>query len=159
MLTLVLGGHAQGKLKAALSGYYNQPVLNDEEVSKLLETENLLYMDETNWEIGIEGRELLVINHLHLIAKAFVKRALSEEDQNSLNLEEQLTEELLSWVNLQLADSNNAIVIADEIGNGIVPMEREARLLREVLGRVLIVLAKQADCVERVVCQISQKIK
>lgn len=159
MLKLVLGGHAQGKLKAALSVYYSREVYSDEAVAELLSTENLLYMDERNWEIGIEGRELLVINHLHLIAKEYIQKVLSDTSGEQTNLEKRLTEELLHWVRLQLEHSENAIVIADEIGNGIVPMEKEARLLREVLGRVMIELAKQADSVERVVCQIPQKIK
>lgn len=51
------------------------------------------------------------------------------------------------------------IIISDEIGNGIVPMEKTERVYRERLGRILIELADKAEEVERVICGIGQKIK
>lgn len=53
----------------------------------------------------------------------------------------------------------DCILICDEIGNGIVPMEAEERTYRECTGRILEGLAAQADEVVRVVCGIGQKIK
>ena len=53
----------------------------------------------------------------------------------------------------------DCILICDEIGNGIVPMEAEERTYRERTGRILEQLAAQADEVVRVVCGIGQKIK
>ena len=53
----------------------------------------------------------------------------------------------------------DCILICDEIGNGIVPMEAEERIYRERTGRILEQLAAQADEVVRVVCGIGQKIK
>lgn len=51
------------------------------------------------------------------------------------------------------------ILICDEVGNGIVPIEKSERDYRECVGRVLCVLAKEADRVERVHCGIGQVIK
>ena len=51
------------------------------------------------------------------------------------------------------------IVICDEIGNGIVPMEPFEREYRERLGRYLNKLAREAVSVERVFCGIGQRIK
>ena len=48
----------------------------------------------------------------------------------------------------------DCILICDEIGNGIVPMEAEERTYRERTGRILEQLAAQADEVVRVVCGI-----
>lgn len=49
--------------------------------------------------------------------------------------------------------------ICNEIGNGIVPMDPEERLWREVTGRVLIHLAREADHFERVIAGMGQVIK
>ena len=53
----------------------------------------------------------------------------------------------------------DCIIISDEVGNGIVPMEQEERAYRERLGRILIELAARAERVERVICGIGQRIK
>lgn len=53
----------------------------------------------------------------------------------------------------------DCILISDEIGNGIVPLEAGEREYRERLGRILVELAKRADSVERVFCGIGQRIK
>ncbi len=51
------------------------------------------------------------------------------------------------------------VVISNEIGMGIVPMEKEEREYRELTGRVLCLLAEKADSVERIICKIPMKIK
>ena len=91
---------------------------------------------------GTGGKNIL-IDHLHL----WVKKQL-EEQQNP----EQRLDEFLK----QCPD---CILISDEIGNGIVPMDAFEREYREKTGRILIELAKQADEVVRVVCGIGQKLK
>lgn len=53
----------------------------------------------------------------------------------------------------------DCILISDEIGNGIVPLEAGEREYRERLGRMLVEIAKRADSVERVFCGIGQRIK
>lgn len=56
---------------------------------------------------------------------------------------------------------NDAVlaVISDEVGCGIVPMDRDERAFREANGRVNCLLAEEADEVYRVVAGIFQKIK
>ena len=58
-----------------------------------------------------------------------------------------------------LNDSRDCILISDEIGNGIIPLNAFEREYRERMGRILILLAKRAEEVERVICGIGQKIK
>lgn len=61
---------------------------------------------------------------------------------------------------MQFAEKNkDTIVIADEIGNGIVPFDAFEREYREQTGRAEILLAKKADEVVRIICGIGQKIK
>lgn len=58
-----------------------------------------------------------------------------------------------------LEQNPQCIIISDEVGNGIVPMEAFEREYRENVGRLLIMLAGRAESVERVICGIGQKIK
>lgn len=53
----------------------------------------------------------------------------------------------------------NLVVICDEIGNGIVPMEAFEREYRERLGRYLCSIAAEAITVERIICGIGSKLK
>ena len=51
------------------------------------------------------------------------------------------------------------ILVCDEIGNGIVPIDAFERTYREQTGKILIRLAQEADEVVRVLCGIGQRIK
>ncbi|HCT64777.1 MAG TPA: cobalamin biosynthesis protein CobU [Lachnospiraceae bacterium] len=51
------------------------------------------------------------------------------------------------------------IIICDEIGNGIVPMDSFERQWREECGRCCTALAKKADTVTRIFCSLPTKIK
>ena len=60
----------------------------------------------------------------------------------------------------QLAGRDSEIILcADEIGMGIVPMDRKERDFRESCGRTLCLAAQMADEVWRVICGIGEKIK
>ena len=51
------------------------------------------------------------------------------------------------------------IVIATEIGGGVVPMDADARAQREAAGRLSCLLAERADTVVRVCCGLPQLLK
>ena len=51
------------------------------------------------------------------------------------------------------------IIIVDEVGSGIVPMDPSERQWREAVGRAACFLAERAESVERVVCGYGVKIK
>ena len=53
----------------------------------------------------------------------------------------------------------DAIVIANEVGAGVVPMAAEDRAFREAVGRALCIIAQEAQCVTRCVCGIGRRIK
>ena len=53
----------------------------------------------------------------------------------------------------------DAVVITDEIGCGVVPMDRNDRIWREAAGRALCVIAQKAETVIRVTCGIGVRIK
>lgn len=60
-----------------------------------------------------------------------------------------------------LADelARNQIVIATEVGGGVVPIEAEERRRREAAGRLDCLLALRADTVIRVCCGLPQCLK
>ena len=87
--------------------------------------------------------EITVINHFH----RWVKRCLAEGGCPERE------------VQLFVERCKNCIMISDEIGNGIVPVEVFEREYRERTGRILVDLAREAEEVERVLCGIGQKIK
>lgn len=60
----------------------------------------------------------------------------------------------------ELYEANpDVIVVCNEIGYGIHPLDREERLWREQTGRALCVIAEHSDSVTRVSCGIGQRIK
>ncbi len=63
--------------------------------------------------------------------------------------EQLMTEKLLS----------KSVVICNEVGSGIIPVDKHERENRETIGRVCINLAQNADKVVRIVCGIPTAIK
>ena len=55
--------------------------------------------------------------------------------------------------------NHNITIVCDEVGCGVVPLEKEERIWRERVGRVCVELAQRATCVVRVVCGIPTIIK
>ncbi len=88
-------------------------------------------------------KETIIINHLHLWIKNCMLEGRCPE------------EEILSF----LDSCQDCIIISDEVGNGIVPINAFEREYRERVGKILIQVAERAEEVERVICKIGQKIK
>lgn len=51
------------------------------------------------------------------------------------------------------------VVICNEVGSGVIPVERAERAGREATGRLCVLLAQRADCVVRMVSGIPTVIK
>lgn len=83
-----------------------------------------------------------VVVNFHLLIKNLMEKG-GDPDQ--------YTEEFLA--------KNPQIVTLDEVGCGIVPMEKEDRDYREAVGRAGQRLAMQAETVYRVICGIPVRIK
>lgn len=84
-------------------------------------------------------------NGLHLFVKEKLENNLSEE---------QILDEIH-----KKTDEGHWVLISDELGNGIVPIDEKDTKWREVTGRILILLAKEADEVYRVLLGMGQRIK
>lgn len=92
-------------------------------------------------EYAKEGDE--IINHYHKKVREQMEAGL-----NPLEEAEKLVEE-----------SKEAIIISDEVGYGLVPMDAFEREYREMVGRVNCYLAEHAEQVIRIVCGIGTRIK
>ena len=84
-----------------------------------------------------------ILNNFHEI----IKRRLRNE------------EEITQFVQQLIRDNPEIIIIVNEIGCGLVPMDSFERNYRETTGRMCCELAKQAKQVYRVVCGIGRMIK
>jgi adenosylcobinamide kinase/adenosylcobinamide-phosphate guanylyltransferase len=84
-----------------------------------------------------------VCNHFHLLVGRLLK-------------EEKLTD---SFVEQLLNDNPEIVIICDEVGSGIVPIEKDERIYRETVGRVLCSLAQRSVHMERILCGLGMRIK
>lgn len=82
-----------------------------------------------------------ILDDLHL----YIRRLLVE-DTSPNTIAEQISQLCLSNPEL--------IMICNELGNGVVPMDAFDRLYRETVGRICCHLAKTAEQVIRVTCGI-----
>ena len=131
-MILIIGGFAQGKLH-----YVKQSYVRCEDGRKVAVLDGTL-------ELPVEtGALQVIVNHLHHSIREQLRQGTAPE----------------AMIEHFCKEHPDCILICDEIGNGIVPMEAEERIYRERTGRILEQLAAQADEVVRVVCGIGQKIK
>lgn len=57
------------------------------------------------------------------------------------------------------AENQNAVIIMNEVGSGIIPIEKLERKWRENVGRCGCIIAKNSDTVIRMTCGIPTVIK
>ena len=87
-----------------------------------------------------------IFNHLHL----YIQRLL-KDNRSPGSIAEQ--------INGLCTANPEIIIICNELGNGVVPMDAFDRLYRETAGRICCELAKTATHVIRVTCGIPLIIK
>ena len=126
---MIIGGSFQGKLDYALS-------------HTRLKREDIL-------DGACCGRDDIFraegIRNFHLYVRRFL-----------LGLDEK---ELADFGQRLALENPDLVLITDEIGCGIVPLEKEERIYREAVGRVCTDLAVRADRVDRVICGFGMVLK
>ena len=139
-MKLIIGGLAQVKLHYVLQKEGNEKsMIFDGELPEEGQIQEA-------WEKAGGEKKTMMINHFHDV----VKRELAGK---------RTPEELEAYVMEFVEKHPDVILICDEIGNGIVPVDAFERTYREQTGRILIRLAQKADEVVRVLCGIGQRIK
>ena len=129
-MELYIGGFGQGK-KEYVKGIYKDRKLKEYEKDQIEE----LFLKEE--------KDPFLIDQFHL----WIRKKLEEGQEV-----EKLTEELIKKY-------PDCIVISDEIGNGLVPIDAFEREYRDRTGRILIDLAKRSERVERIICGLGQRLK
>lgn len=153
-MELYIGGFAQGKLeyvqnKKAEEATSIVMVIDcaQSDYQKTLQSiDNKIKNENADVNNIANVNDIVIINHLHLWVKDLLREGMEEAAVQST---------ILSWV----ATHPNTILICDELGNGIVPLEKMERIWREQTGRLMIELAKQAERVERILCGLGQRLK
>ena len=97
------------------------------------------------------GKREYIQNALHLSPEEFAARAVWDAEQLAADAPdlEKLAEKL----------AGREIVIASELGGGVVPVDPAERAAREAAGRLACLLARRADVVVRVYCGLPQVLK
>lgn len=134
-MKLIIGGYAQGKLDYVCAKY---------PVQKGMVWEGIAPEDANG---GNDADGPIVVNHFHRWVRKYMEDGGCPEDETKAFLERCKSQH------------KECIIISDEIGNGIVPVDAFEREYRERLGRILIQTADKAEEVERVICGIGQRIK
>lgn len=147
-MELYIGGFAQGKLeyvqnKKAEEGISIAIVIDCAQSDYQEMLQNIDCKTKNNID-DVNG--IILINHLHLWVKDLLHEGMEEAAVQST---------ILSLVQRH----PDTIVICDELGNGIVPLEKMDRIWREQTGRLTVELAKQAERVERILCGLGQRLK
>ena len=68
-------------------------------------------------------------------------------------------EDARAFAQHMIAAHPDAVIVANEVGAGVVPVQAQERAFREAVGRALCVIAQEAQQVTRVVCGIGVRIK
>lgn len=138
-MVFIIGGAYQGKLTWAKENY-----------------------PEVNWVDGeVCAEEELYqcqgIYHFHKYLERLMRSRYEEREENEDSIEAFKT---MAEIAERLYKENPEIVIVtDEIGYGIVPIDPFERTYREVVGRVCTKLARYSESVFRVICGIGMKLK
>lgn len=140
MEIIIYGKESAAKMKLIIGGYAQGKLTYA--IQQYAVSDEQIYDAALPNEARLNG-ETVIINHFH----QWVRTSLSDNGCPE--------QEILSF----LEKYDKCVIISDEIGNGIVPIEPFEREYRERVGNILITLAKRADEVVRVVCGIGQKIK
>ena len=103
-MELYIGGFAQGKLEYVKRRY------NENQKTEKLFVKVIDCADSHYKKMLLETEcDVLILNHLHLWVRDLLDEGMEEE---------KIQTTILSWIK----SNPDAIVICDELGNGIVPM-------------------------------------
>ena len=135
-MIFVIGGEHQGKLDYAL----NLTEFNNEDVIDCLDLDiGKLKIDE------ILNNKKPVIYNFNILIRELLKLYDDETVKEKIGI--------------MFEQSKKAVIISNEIGYGIVPIDKFERRYREVTGRICCDVAKKSKEVHRVICGIGTIIK
>ena len=134
-MIFVIGGEHQGKLDYVfdITEFKNEDILD------------CLNIDVLKINDILKSNKAIIYNFSNLI-----RELLKEYDDEGI-----VKEKVKDIFN----NNSFSVIISNEIGYGIVPMDKFERRYRELTGRICCEIAKEAEQVYRVVCGIGTVIK
>lgn len=105
---------------------------------------------------------IFVTGPLYAGKAEYIQKALGLDDAAFAACSVRDVQELVPCDDLEaLADelAKHRVVIATELGGGVVPMDASQRQKREQAGRLACLLARRADTVIRVCCGLPELLK
>ena len=137
---LIIGGRHMGKLEYARGIYGNAPVCD-------LSSEPLSAFEEK-----------IIAARIIVNLQDGVRRLLEKEKEKE-NLGEGMEKPARDFFVSLLRQTKGKVLIGDEVGSGIVPVDPFERLWRDETGLLYQALAAQADVVDRVWAGIPCRLK
>lgn len=134
-MIFIIGGENQGKLEYLfnISRFKKEDVVDCLNVDGLKAEEILMSNKPVIYNFNNLIKELLVVYDDEEKVKENIKRMIKE--------------------------NRKAVIISNEIGYGIVPIDKFERRYRELTGRICCEVAKESKEVHRVICGIGTIIK
>lgn len=134
-MIFIIGGENQGKLEYL----FNISTFKKEDVVDCLK------VDELKAEEILMSNKPVIYNFNNLIKELLV--VYDDEEKVKENIKRMIKE------------NRKAAIISNEIGYGIVPIDKFERRYRELTGRICCEVAKESKEVHRVICGIGTIIK
>lgn len=138
-MELYIGGSFQGKLDYVKKLHPQGKICGREDFLQLLNK-------AAEGQKAFDDGSFIIWNEFNLCVKKLIEEGLSFDV---------IEGKILAVLNEQ----KNIAVISDEIGNGIVPIERIERDYREFTGRLLCKIAEKSESVVKITCGLGQKLK
>ena len=155
-MVLITGGSSQGKYAFArsfLKDAVNATIIDgqDMDIDKDTDIDKDINSDaeqDTQIECGycLCRKKMDLIRHYHLYLRRRMQQGADEE-------------QLLQETKAFCEKNPDVIVVTEEVGCGVVPMDAFERKWREVCGRASVILAERSEQVYRVICGIPQRLK
>ncbi|MDD7769345.1 bifunctional adenosylcobinamide kinase/adenosylcobinamide-phosphate guanylyltransferase [Suipraeoptans intestinalis] len=133
-MKLIIGGAAQGKRDYAREQFGRGRYLDGSCCSR----------EELYREKGVYDFQL------------WIRKRMQEEKEP---FQEGGKERLLEQCKAILQENPEIVIICNEVGCGLVPIEQADRQYRDLVGEICVWLAKEAEEVHRVICGIGRRIK
>lgn len=146
-MVFVIGGKQQGKKEYVLDRYRftEADICYGEDLSKLILADkgDMNQLEDIKCLIG-----------LHQLV-----RELFTAYYNESYIQEEIEEKIRSKIDAIIEKNTIQVIISNEEGYGIVPMDKRERFYRDCVGRISQQIAKRADHVIRVVAGLPQVLK
>lgn len=118
---------------------------------------NIVYKEAEEYSFLLLDCVTILVSNLMYDEIGEEIETFSEEKLN--NLEENILKEIKEFLDAIDKTSKTLILVTNEVGFGIVPEYKLARVFRDISGRVNQYIARRADEVTLVVCGIPVKVK